>query len=57
MGNRFLVFLIILGMAFFAGWLFGNEVAPPRMADVSAAMWLAMAGAAVISSLVMAVGR
>lgn len=38
--NRFTLFVAAAGLAFLAGWLFGNEMKPPRYEDISLAMWL-----------------
>lgn len=38
--NRFTLFVVAAGLAFVAGWLFGNEMKPPRYEDLSMAMWL-----------------
>lgn len=38
--NRFTLFIVAAALAFAAGWLFGNEVKPPRYEDLSLAMWL-----------------
>lgn len=46
--NRFAMFLIAAGVAFLAGWLFANEVKPPRYEDVSLAAWI-IAGAVALT--------
>lgn len=38
--SRFGLFLLAAGLAFGAGWLFGNEMKPPRYEDISVAAWL-----------------
>jgi len=57
MGNRFSIMLVALGVAFFAGWLFANEVAPPRMEDLSFAMWIVAGAVALLSAAMVAVAR
>jgi hypothetical protein len=52
--NRFIVMLGALALAFFSGWLFANEIAPPRIDNASLAMWIACAGVAVIASAIVA---
>lgn len=42
--NRFTLFLLAASVAFLAGWLFANEVKPPRYEDMTLAMWI-VAGA------------
>ena len=44
--NRFVLFLVAAGVAFAAGWLYGNEVRPPRLEDVDLAMWIVVGVAA-----------
>ena len=44
--NRFMLFLVAAGVAFAAGWLYGNEVRPPRLEDVDLAMWIVVGVAA-----------
>lgn len=53
--NRFIVMLGALGLAFFSGWLFANEIAPPTLDNASLAMWVltgivSLVGAAMVSS-------
>lgn len=50
MGNRLILILIAFGIVFFAGWIFANEVTPPRVEDISAAAWIV----AVLVAVVMA---
>ena len=38
--NRFTVMLLALGLAFFSGWLFANEIMPPTLDNASLAMWM-----------------
>lgn len=38
--NRFTLFIVAAALAFLAGWLFGNEMKPPRYEDLSLAAWL-----------------
>lgn len=57
MGNRFTIMLVALGVAFFSGWLFANEVAPPRMEDLSFAMWIIAGAVALLSAAIVAVAR
>lgn len=49
--NRFVILLLGLGLAFGSGWLFANEVRPPLLEDVGLAMWIAVGGVALISSV------
>lgn len=56
MGNKFMIMLVALGVAFCSGWLFANEVAPPRLEDVRFAMWIVAGGVAVISAMMVSVG-
>lgn len=48
--NRFSIFILALGLAFVAGWLFGNEMRPPRYEDLSMGVWLVLGGGAVMSA-------
>lgn len=48
--NRFTLFLMAAGVAFLAGWLFGNEVKPPRYEDMTLAMWI------IVSAFALALG-
>jgi hypothetical protein len=53
--NRFTVMLMALGLAFFSGWLFANEIAPPSLDNASLAMWaltgvVSLVGAAMVSA-------
>ena len=54
--NRFTIMLLALGLAFFSGWLFANEVMPPTLDNASLAMWIACGGVAVISALMLSAG-
>lgn len=56
MGNKFTIIIVALGVAFVSGWLFANEVAPPRMEDLSFAMWI-IAGVVSLLSAAMVVTR
>lgn len=55
--SRFGLFLIAAGLAFLAGWLFGNEVKPPRYADVSLAAWLIVGVIAIALGSIASAGR
>lgn len=55
--NRLVLFLVAAGLAFLAGWLFGNEVKPPRYADVSLAAWLLVGVIAVALGSIASAGR
>lgn len=57
MGNKFLIMVVALGVAFFSGWLFANEIAPPRLSDLSFAMWIIAGAVAVLSAAMVAVAR
>lgn len=57
MGNKFTIMVVALGVAFFSGWLFANEVAPPRMEDLNFAMWIVAGGVALLSAAMVAVAR
>lgn len=53
--NRFTVMLGALGLAFFSGWLFSNEVPAPTLDNASLAMWIltgvvSLVGAAMVSA-------
>lgn len=55
--NRFTLFLMAATLAFGAGWLFANEVKPPRLEDISMAMWLIVGGASVALGGIASAGR
>lgn len=55
--NRFTLFVVAAGLAFLAGWLFGNEMKPPRYEDISLAMWLIVGIAALGLGGVASAGR
>lgn len=55
--NKFMIMLAALGLAFFSGWLFGNEVRPPVLENVALAMWIAVGGVAVLSAAMVSVSR
>lgn len=55
--SKFFLMLTALGLAFASGWLFGNEVRPPILANANLAMWLAVGVGSVINALIVAVGR
>lgn len=55
--NRFGLFLLAAGLAFLAGWLFGNEMRPPRYADISLAAWLIVGVIAVVLGSIASAGR
>lgn len=55
--NKFTVMLLALGLAFFSGWLFGNEIRPPVFDNASLAMWIACGGVAILSAAMVAVSR
>jgi hypothetical protein len=57
MGNKFTMMLVALGIVFVSGWLFGNQIAPPRIQDISAAVWVVCAMAAVMLSAMVSVSR
>lgn len=46
-----------LCLAFFAGWLFGNEIRPPALEDTRLAMWIAVGGGSLIGAIIAAGGR
>lgn len=53
--NRFAIMLLALGLAFFSGWLFANEVQPPTLDNASLAMWaltgvVSLVGAAMVAA-------
>lgn len=55
--NKFFLLLTALALAFVSGWLFGNEVRPPMLANANLAMWLAIGGGSVINALIASMGR
>jgi|688.fasta_scaffold83179_6 hypothetical protein len=55
--NRFIMFLMAATLAFGAGWLFANEVKPPRYEDISMAMWLIVSVGALTLGGVASAGR
>lgn len=55
--NRFTLFVVAAGLAFLAGWLFGNEMKPPRYEDLSMAMWLVVGVLALALGGVSSAGR
>lgn len=55
--NRFTLFVVAAGLAFLAGWLFGNEMKPPRYEDLSMAMWLVVGVLALALGGVASAGR
>lgn len=55
--NRFVLFLVAAGLAFSAGWLFGNEMKPPRYEDVNLAAWLIAGVGAVALGGIASAGR
>ena len=55
--NKFFLLLTALGLAFCAGWLFGNEVRPPALANANLAMWIAIGVGSVVNALIVMVGR
>jgi hypothetical protein len=57
MGNKFTIIIIALGVAWFSGWLFANEVAPPRYDDLSFAVSFVLGGVALVGALGVAVAR
>lgn len=57
MTNKFTIMVVALGVAFFSGWLFANEVAPPRLEDLSFAMWIVAGAVALLSAAMVAVAR
>lgn len=57
MGNKFTIIIVALGVAFVSGWLFANEVAPPRMEDLSFAMWIIAGVVSLLSAAMVAVAR
>lgn len=56
MGSRFTMTLIALVVVFVSGWLFGNQIAPPRVQDLSAAVWVVCAISAVMLSAMATAG-
>ena len=57
MGNRFLVMVIALLVAFASGWLFANEVRPPSLENVSFAVWMVAGAVALLSAMMVSVAR
>lgn len=55
--NRFGLFLLAAGLAFGAGWLFGNEMKPPRYEDVNLAAWLIAGMGALVLGGIASAGR
>lgn len=55
--SRFTLFVVAAGLAFLAGWLFGNEMKPPRYEDLSMAMWLVVGIAALGLGAMSSAGR
>lgn len=55
--NRFFLLLTALALAFVAGWLFGNEVRPPVLANANLAMWIAIGVGSVLNALFVVAGR
>ena len=57
MGNRFLMILLGFVLAFGAGWLFANEVRPPRYEDLSMAVWIIVGAGSLLMAVAGAGGR
>lgn len=57
MGNRFTIMIVALGVAFCSGWLFANEIAPPRLENVSFAVWAVAGAVALLSAAMVSVSR
>lgn len=55
--NRFTLFVVAAALAFVAGWLFGNEMKPPRYEDLSLAAWLVAGVAALGLGAMASAGR
>ena len=55
--NRFTLFIVAAALAFVAGWLFGNEMKPPRYEDLSLAAWLVAGVAALGLGAMASAGR
>lgn len=55
--NRFGLFLVAASLAFGAGWLFANEVRPPRYEDVNLAAWLIAGVGALVLGGIASAGR
>lgn len=55
--NRFTLFVVAAGLAFLAGWLFGNEMKPPRYEDISLAMWAVVGVGALALGGIASTGR
>lgn len=49
---KLILMFLALGLAFGAGWLFGNEVRPPLLEDVNLGAWSAVAGISLLAAIV-----
>ena len=57
MGNRLILILLGFTLAFGAGWLFANEVRPPRYEDLSMAIWIVAGAGSLLMAVAAAGGR
>jgi len=57
MRHRFVIVLVAFGITFASGWLFANEVRPPRLEDIGLAMWAVLAIVGLLSAVVATQGR
>ncbi len=54
--NRFTIMLLALGLAFFSGWLFANEIMPPTLDNASLAMWMLTGVVSLVGAMMVSAG-